>query len=300
MEASRILATDLKPDHAGHIETDDQVRLAFQTFGHGPPIVFANGIGVRYPGAHYQISALTPYYQVICWDYRGMGESVMQNPYGDVSMPRQAQDILAILDFLQLESAIFIGWSMGVQVALEAIRLASRRVAGFVALLGSYGKPCHAAFPTPLAEGVEGLFIFASQYPSAMQAIFTAATRLPQLAFSVLSRMRIIGRDIDQNILQTNIGAVAEIEKGIYSRTLLALEEHDAFDVLPTINCPSLVIGGEQDYLTPPRVARLMVQHILDATYKEIKGGTHFALIEQPELINGWLLEFAHQIFGAK
>jgi len=42
-----------------------------------------------------------------------------------------------------------------------------------------------------------------------------------------------------------------------------------------------------------------MAQAIPGATYREVPRGTHFALIEQPELINGWLTEFMSRVYAA-
>jgi len=285
----------------GHLVTDDGVQLLFQSFGppQGPVVVFANGIGVRYPGVVRQMVPLREAgFRVVCWDYRGMGHSVMPDPLtGDVSMQRHARDILAILEHLEITSAIFIGWSMGVQVSLEAIRLQPDRVGGFVALLGTYGRPFQTAFPAPVARGIEGFFGFLNRNPALAQGALDLAVALPGLAFRVLSRALFVGSDADPEVFDANVRSVAGVEKRLYTRTLLALAGHDASDVLPLVRCPALIIAGERDHLTPPAVAMHMASTIPNAAYEEIKRGTHFAMIEQPELINSWLLQFARQVY---
>jgi pimeloyl-ACP methyl ester carboxylesterase len=280
------------------VQTDDGVTLHFQTVGQGPAIVFGNGIGVRYPGALRQMEALRDAYRVICWDYRGIGQSVMPDPEGDVSMPRHARDILAILDHLGIDRAIFVGWSMGLQVSLEAIRLQPERIAGLVALLGTYGKPFRTAFPTPVGESLEGLFRLLHRYPAVAQGALDLAVALPEVAFALLSRLLFVGADADREVFAANVRSVAGVEKRLYLRTMLALAAHDASDVLPTVRCPTLIVCGERDHLTPPRVARQMADAIAGAEYREVPRGTHFALIEQPERINVWLRELAQRVYG--
>jgi len=292
----------------GHTVTDDGVQLLYQVFDGAPErggrgaVVFANGIGVRYPGVVRQMAPLREAgYRVICWDYRGMGQSVMPDPKGgDVSMPRHARDILTILDHLKLERAIFVGWSMGVQVSLEAIREQPGRVAGFVALLGTYGRPFQTAFPATVARGIEGLFLFLNRNPLVAQAALNLAVAAPGLAFAVLSRGVFVGTDADRAVFDANVRSVAGVEKTLYTRTLLALSKHDASDVLARVRCPSLIIAGERDHLTPPAVATHMARTIRGASYREVKGGTHFAMIEQPDLINGWLLDFARSVYSER
>jgi pimeloyl-ACP methyl ester carboxylesterase len=298
MLVSAELERLIGPMQQGRVHTDDGAELQYQIFGAGPAVVIANGIGVRYPGAVRQMTALREAgFQVVCWDYRGMGQSVMADPEGDVGMPRHALDVLSILDHLQLERAIFVGWSMGVQVSLEVIRRQPRRVAGLVAMLGTYGQPFRTAFPEPVARAVEGGFAFLSRHPAVAQAALDFAVSVPRLAFAILSRSLFVGGDADQEIFAANVRSVAGVDKRLYTRTLLALAEHDGSDVLPEVRCPALIICGERDYLTPPRVARVMAERIPGAEYHEIRGGTHFSLIEQPELVNRLLLDFARRVY---
>jgi pimeloyl-ACP methyl ester carboxylesterase len=297
MLTSPALNAALGQMEQGRVTTDDGVELLYQLFGAGPAVVLANGIGVRYPGVVRQIQALRPQHRVICWDYRGVGQSVMP-PDGEVSMPRHARDILAILDALEIERALFVGWSMGVQVSLEVARLRPARLAGFVALLGTCGRPFDNAFPRPISDAITALFGFMGRHPQVAQALLDFGVSLPELTFEVLSRALFVGRDADREIFAANVRSVAGVDKAIYARTMLALAAHDAWDLLPQVACPALIIAAERDHLTPPRVARQIAASMPRATYRELDGATHFALIEKPEQINAWLLEFANQVFA--
>ena len=303
MIVSRALDQQIGTMSQGHTVTDDGVQLFYQSFGQesAPAVVFANGIGVRYPGAVRQMAPLRDAgFRVICWDYRGIGQSVMRDPHtDDVSMQRHALDILAILDHLEVERVIWVGWSMGVQVGLEAIRAQPERVEGFVALLGAHSRPFHTAFPAPVARGVETLFGLLNRAPAVAQAALNMAVALPDLAFGVLAAGLFVGKDVDRDVFDANVRSVAGVDKTLYTRTMLALAAHDATDVLPDVRCPALIIAGERDHITPPRVAREMCCAIPGATYREVTGGTHFALIEQPARINGWLLDFVREVRDA-
>jgi pimeloyl-ACP methyl ester carboxylesterase len=108
-----------------------------------------------------------------------------------------------------------------------------------------------------------------------------------------------VGSDADREVFAQNVRSVAGVEKRTYLTTMLALAEHDASDVLPTLTCPALIICATRDYLTPPRVARIMAETIPGAEYHEVEGGTHFALIEQPAQINGWLRSFVDRVYSS-
>lgn len=281
------------PVEEGELVVADGTRLPYQRFGRGPQvIVLANGIGVRWPGLAHQLGALADRASVLCWDYRGMGPSTLGHPDADVSMARQAADAIALLDHLDVGRAIFMGWSMGVQVSLEALRARPERVSGFVAILGADGRPFRGAFPGAVAGTVEGLFAFALRHPYLAQGLLDLAVTLPDVAFRVLTAGVFVGRDADRSVFDDNVRWVAETDRRVYLRTMLALAEHDARDVAPTVRCPALIVCGTRDHLTPPAVGRRMAAAIPGAEYRELEGGTHFALIEQPARLNGWLREF--------
>jgi pimeloyl-ACP methyl ester carboxylesterase len=277
----------------GELVVDDGTRLPYQRFGRGSPVVlFANGIGVRWPGLVHQLGALADRASIVCWDYRGMGPSTLGRPDADVSMARHARDAVALLDHLDVERAILMGWSMGVQVSLEVLRARPERVSGFVAILGADGRPFRGAFPGAVAGTVEGLFAFALRHPYLAQGLLDVAVTLPEVAFTVLTAGLFVGRDADRRVFDYNVRWVAETDRRVYLRTMLALAEHDAREVLGTVRCPSLIVCGTRDHLTPPAVGRRMAAAIPGAEYRELPGGTHFALIEQPDRLNGWLREF--------
>jgi pimeloyl-ACP methyl ester carboxylesterase len=230
-----------------------------------------------------------------------MGQSTMPDPaLGDITMPRHGRDAVALLDHLAVDQAILVGWSMGVQVSLEAIRLAPSRVAGLVAISGTYGQPFRTGLPSIAGPLLEAFFALLGKNPRIAQGALDLAVTLPDLAFYLLSHAAFIEPGADRLVFDANVRSVAGVEKALYLRTMLALARHDASDVLPRLACKALVICAERDYFTPPRVAREMADRIPFAEFREVKGGSHFALIEQAALVNGWLREFVDRVFGAR
>jgi len=60
---------------------------------------------------------------------------------------------------------------------------------------------------------------------------------------------------------------------GGYEKLLLAREQHDVFDYLPSIKCPCLVIAGEYDLQAPLEHQKVMAGRLNDAVYREFQGG---------------------------
>jgi pimeloyl-ACP methyl ester carboxylesterase len=62
------------------------------------------------------------------------------------------QDLRAVLNHFGIQKAVLLGWSMGVQVSLEAWRQTPAVVQGLVLINGPYGSPLKTAF-SPMLQG---------------------------------------------------------------------------------------------------------------------------------------------------
>src|SRR6185503_18765918 len=117
----------------------DGTRIGYQVRGEGPCIVFANGLGGTYIAFRYLYDAIDTSYKAICWDYRGLYTSERcQDPQAN-TVAHQVEDLIQILDTEQVDAVVIVGWSMGVQVGFEMLRLYPDRVKGMLAINGTYG-----------------------------------------------------------------------------------------------------------------------------------------------------------------
>lgn len=290
---------EVAPTHEGFVVVDDHARLAYQVFGEaGPPVVYANGIGIRFPGGHRQLADLSRRYRVICWDYRGLGASRLPHRDASLSMPRHAKDVLAILDHLEIERAVFMGWSMGVQVTLEASRLAPDRVTGIAALFGSYGAPIRARFGRWGALPVEVVLHALRRYPFTVGVLLDLAVAIPELTTRIFRAANLVGRDIDRDAFALLLHTVGDVDPDTYTRTFIELIRHDASDWLSQIRCPTLIVSASNDLFSGPKVGRQMAKIVGHAEYRELSDATHFAPVEKPAELNRWLHEFIERVLA--
>ena len=61
---------------------------------------------------------------------------------------------------------------------------------------------------------------------------------------------------------------------------------------LPRIRCPTLILVGEHDPSSPPSAARVLQENIAGAEMHVIPDASHMAPLEQPDVINAYLLDF--------
>jgi len=94
----------------------NDVELYYQIHGKGTPLILLHG-GLGHSG-HWknQLSVLSEHYKVITVDSRGHGRSTMTEQ--QISFALMASDIVALMDYLEIERAHILGWSDGGNIGL--------------------------------------------------------------------------------------------------------------------------------------------------------------------------------------
>lgn len=268
------------------LESFDGTELAYHVVGEGPTVLLCNGLGGSWMAWSHQIAYLQDRYRFISWDYRGLYQSGAPADPEHMGMGLQAQDALAILEAEGVREAALFGWSMGVQVALELYRLAPERVAALMLMNGVAGDPWStvmnvAAMKRVLPAMIRGV----GSVPRFAEAVTRRFVSMPETV-QWAKRLGLTSRTLDEGLFQMIAGSFADLDMGHYMKTLERLGEHDAADVLRTIEVPTLVLAGDRDYFTPKEAAIAMAGAIPEAELLVVPGGTHYVAVEYPELVN--------------
>ena len=95
-------------------------RLHYLSQGQGPAIVLVHGLAGNLHNFTYGVSKpLSENYRVISVDRPGCGYST-RNSNADASLEAQADTLVELLDHLNIESAVFVGHSLGGAISLAA------------------------------------------------------------------------------------------------------------------------------------------------------------------------------------
>lgn len=284
----RPLAVDTR-----RVKSFDGTAIAYHAtrapFKGAPAIVLANGLGGPHIAWREQIDFFLDRYQIVTWDYRGLYGSD-RPAEGDgaagYAVERHVCDLQAILAAEGIERASLIGWSMGVQVVLEAFRRLRGVARNLVLLSGTFGRPLDTLSPLPGARVFLPSLVRAARHAHGFATQMTRrAAGQPEFAAG-LKRMGLIGSTLDDEVFEELLHAFGQLDMEGYLRNLRALGEHTAEDVLETIDVPVLVIAGDRDTFTPPSLAQAMARRIRGASLLVVRGGTHYTAVEFPELVN--------------
>ncbi len=98
-------------DYLGGFASVNGVRLYYEVYGQGTPLLLIHGTGQSIDAFRHQIPFFKEGYKVVVMDCRGRGRSSDTNV--ELTYQLQASDIAKLMDVLQIESAHIVGWSDG-------------------------------------------------------------------------------------------------------------------------------------------------------------------------------------------
>lgn len=192
------------------------------------------------------------------------------------SIPQMAQALLQA----HAGDLILCGASMGGIIAMEVARQAPARVKG-LALLGTNARP-----ETPdMAKLREAAIEFFKQ--GRVKEVLTV--NLP-MAFHP-------SRAKDETLTQTYLDFVlAAGPDQLIRQNRAIMSRPDARLHLPQVTCPTLVMCGDADQLTPPECSREIAALIPGADLVTIDHCGHMLTMERPDAVNTALLRWLGQV----
>lgn len=186
------------------------------------------------------------------------------------SLPAMAALLLAE----QPGPLLLAGCSLGGMVALEAARQAPDRVRG-LALLGTTARP---DTPELITLRTQAITLFAQGRAEELVRVNAMFAFHPRHAAALLEDyVAMILRAGSDNLIRQN-------------RAVMAREDLRPF--LGAIRCPTLVLGGLADQLTPPDTARELAAAIPGAHLHLLADCGHMLTWEQPQAVTKRLLDW--------
>lgn len=235
--------------------------LAYESIGDGQPLVLIHAFPLDGKMWASTAAALADRCRVIVPDMRGFGASELGA--GDPSIADMADDVAALLDSLGIKRATVGGLSMGGYISLA---LAARHRARLERLILADTR---AAADSDVARAgrADALALVAKQGVAALVERQLAVLLSPAASEGVRDQVRGLGR-------QTPEGVSAGI------RALRDRPDRQA--ELSAINCPTLVIVGTEDKISPPAEMAGITSAISGARLVEIAGAGHLSNLEKP------------------
>lgn len=248
--------------------TKQRIRIAtwqvtYREAGSGPAVLVVPGLGLS--GRFYDRS-FAPFaaagLRLVVPDLPGFGRT-RGAPLGQ-HVAETSAFMLAFADALGIERAIWIGHSVGAQVAIDIAVQAPQRT-GAIVLVGPTGAPGR------------------HKLPRQAWALLREAMRAPfPVVLNVLA-----------DYLRTSPVA--------YVNTWLRYGRDRPLQKLRAIPCPALVLVGTRDPVIDPGFLDVLVRRLPGARLERVPGGTHALPRARPAEFNTAVVRFCRDVYdGAR
>ena len=264
-----------------------KATLGFVDSGTGLPIIFLHPTPLHHDYWRPAIAELDGV-RAIVPDLRGHGSSELGTgltvggfarvPDAPVlTMAQLAADVVALLDHLALQSAVFAGCSIGGYVLLELWRRAPERMRG-LAFVCSKPQPDAEANLAKRAETIAKARARETKqlFDGMAQTLVGASTRAhrPEVVAEVRAQMRLTPE------------ALVAVQAGLAARP-------DSVPTVATISVPVLAIAGGEDVPVSPAEMEALRDAPGGCDFHLLPDAGHFAAYEQPQkvaaLFASWL-----------
>jgi 3-oxoadipate enol-lactonase len=239
------------------------------------PVIFVHGFPFSHAMWHNQLPLVAKEFHTVAYDVRGLGESSPGN--GIFTLEGHVDDLIALMNYLQIERAAIVGLSMGGYIALRALERNPERFSSAVL--------CDTRSEADTNEGrlnrAKSIQEIIQQGSAAFAEEFLKKIFAPESFQRVPEEVALI-RDI---ITCTPPRAIAGMQLALAART-------DTTASLGALRIPTLILVGEHDAITPPAAARALQERIAGSTLYIVPDAGHMSPMENPGAVNSQVMQF--------
>jgi pimeloyl-ACP methyl ester carboxylesterase len=249
-----------------HARASDGTRLFYSVEGSGPPLLLIAGQSNSSRWWSQVRADFSAEFTTIVTDHRGTGSS--DKPETPYSTKQFASDCIAILDDAGIGEAHVYGTSMGGRIAQWIAASHGDRVERLVLGCTSPGGP----------HGVER----------------SAEVRKSLAQIDPMKARRALEELMYTPAYKGPFNTLGDPQMPPYAKKLhlFASAGHDAWDALPSITAPTLVVHGTEDIFNPTANAPLVTARIPNARMHLIEGARHGYFEEFRETATPLVMDF--------
>jgi pimeloyl-ACP methyl ester carboxylesterase len=220
-----------------------KINLHYKIEGSGKTLVFIHGLSDNFLYWEFLATNLKNDYQVLRFDLRGHGESELGDE--EIAIGTYVDDLKGLLDELNIDNVILVGFSLGGAVALDFAIKYPQRVSSLVLMSSFYGVDSHSGsifnqFKNTLSNSFEDFYDYI----------------LPM----VLCPEVIEENKVELELLKGIASQSANTEA--FVRAVDAALDFNVEDELSEIDVPTLILAGRYDDIFPLKTQKEMQSKI--------------------------------------
>jgi non-heme chloroperoxidase len=263
-----------------YVKTADGTDIYYDDWGDGPPVVFVPAAYLNSQMWEYQRPALVREgLRCIAYDRRGHGRSA--RPWNGYDYDTLADDLAAVLNFLDLRDVTLVGYSMG---SGEVIRYLSRHGSGRVARVVVVAAT--APFLGRAHDNPDGV-------PQEIVRAAIERIRVDRAMWFADNAEPFFAGAASPELTRWGVRMCLDSTPQSTMDCLEAVSTTDFRSELAAITVPALIIHGDADISAPVHLCGRRIAGIVpNARYIEYAGAPHGLFATHADRLNGDLLDF--------
>ncbi len=261
-----------------------------------PLIVLCNGIGASSFAWTSLIKALSSSYCCLIWHYEGTRTPAQK----ELTITTHAESLVTLITELNRPVFALIGWSMGVQVALEAALILPSAPQALVLLNGAAQRPTSHIlnqpwlWPSllPIINKIQHTGKWLNRLTRELQSSPKHLQYFTQLFVST----RCLSSDLDRKHFTLLLEQWLSIDLQLIASQLLKLDQSDNRAQAQQLDVPVLVVAGAKDPLVALCSTRELAELLPSSELVVFNNSTHFTLMEAAEQLNLLITSFLQRI----
>ena len=249
--------------------TEKLYYFLYEAYPDAPTVVLLHGAGGTHLNWPPEVRRMEGG-RIYALDFPGHGKS--DEVGGQQSIASYATAVVRWLDALEIRQAVLVGHSMGGAVALTLALDYLERVTGLGLIATGARLRVHPDFIT---------------YAATPTLLSRAIQQIVALSFSPSAPPRLV---------ELAAQRLAETRQSVFYNDLLACDQFDRMEDLSRVHCPTLVLCGLEDQMTPLRYSQYLADHIPQAQLSVVPEAGHMVMLEQPALVQAQLEAFLHRL----
>lgn len=250
------------------------MALFTQTAGSGPDVLLVHGWGMSSAVWDGFAEALSGEFRVTAVDLPGHGRSA---PLGVFSLSDAVDAVLEVAP----SNAVWLGWSLGGMIALEAAARFGQRIRALVLMASSPRFVAGPAWPGMDAAVLEQFAAdLATDYRGTLQRFLALVARGAEPEAGALRGLR------------RRFAAAPPPDPGALQAGLDILRYEDLRASLADLTVPAMAVFGERDRLVPSSVAPLLSEMLSPGCVVIVPGAGHAPFLSHPNRCAGLLKAF--------
>ena len=266
-------------------------EVIYRTAGSGPPLVIVHGMVNS--SKHWRDVALrlAETHTVIVPDLIGHGDSA--TPRGDYALGAHAAVIRDLLSALEIESATFVGHSLGGGIAMVFFWQFPHKVERLALVSsGGLGQEVSPLLRGAALPGATGLVWVASR-PPLLDAIDAVGAGLGKLGWRKAVYLKAVTRALRPLQVPGSRQAFLQSLRAVIDRHGQKVSALDRLYLLGPV--PTLIAWGERDRTIPLEHGRNAHERIPGSRFETLPRAAHFPNLEDPDgladVLERWLAE---------